>query len=349
MWTKLKKALKIKYPITFWMLASALLFGTLVVVHAAYSGTADVKRVVSTQASSSTVFSSNYMESGGLAIKSLRTTAEGDFICNVTVCNYDQLDPASPARAQITYSFKAELCRYDTSTESYVVVSEVQTKTIDNVTSNKTFYVKKVMDDNLEIKTDTEHSLNESPFYYEYTDETLAGGTSNKDSFNICFDSAEVDLAVADLFIRVTATPTDESMQQNSGVGILQSVISVSKGRTVETGWYGSLDERTNQDYDGYNLVVEGSGEGTIDILWYDSKFTINPVFISVEGLTPGDATSEGENWKKVTLPVDSTEKNRYVVQFYKKNENTPYTGSEFPSKYIKCSNYQAATSTPEP
>ena len=102
MWTKLKKALKIKYPITFWMLASALLFGTLVVVHAAYSGTADVKRVVSTQASSSTVFSSNYMESGGLAIKSLRTTAEGDFICNVTVCNYDQLDPASPARAQIT-------------------------------------------------------------------------------------------------------------------------------------------------------------------------------------------------------------------------------------------------------
>lgn len=229
MWTKLKKALKIKYPIAVWMLLSAFLLGTLIVVHAAYSGTADVKRVVSTQASSSTVFSSNYMESGELAIKSLRTTAEGDFICNVTVCNYDQLDPASPARAPITYSFKAELCRYDTSTESYVVVSEVQTKTIDNVTSNKNFYVKKVMDDNLEINTDTvhSHSLNESPFYYEYTDETLAGGTSNKDSFNICFDSAEVDLAVADLFIRVTATPTNESMQQNSGVGILRSVISV--------------------------------------------------------------------------------------------------------------------------
>lgn len=95
--------------------------------------------------------------------------------------------------------------------------------------------------------------------------------------------------------------------------------------------------------------MVEGSGEGTIDILWDDSEFTINPVFISLEGLAPVDATSEGENWKKVTLSVDSTEKNRYVVQFYKKKENTTYTGPKFPSIYIKCKNYQAATPTPGP
>ena len=350
MWTRLKKALKIKYSITVWMLASAFLLGALVVVYAAYSGTADVKRVVSTQASSGTAFSSNYMESGELVIKSLRTTAEGNFICNVTVCNYDQLDPASPAKAQITYSFKAELCRYDNSTGNYVVVSEVQTKTVDYVTSNKIFYVKKVMDNNLEINTDTEHSLNEYPYVFEYTEETLAGGTSNKDSFDVCFDSEEVDLEVAELFIRVTATPTEESMLQNSGVGVLRSIISVSKGRTVETGWYGSLDERTSRDYDGYNLVIEGSGAGTIDILWDNEKFIINPVFLTNNSLNPTDATSEGTGWKKVTLPVNSTVENRYVVQFYKKDEDTNYTGTEFPSKYIKCSNYQQTIqSTPTP
>ena len=344
MWTKLKKALKIKYPVTAWMLISVFLLGAVVIVYAAYSGTADVKRVVSTQASSSTVFSSNYMETGGLAVKNLRTTAERIFTCNVTVCNYDQLDPTSPAKAPITYSFKAELCRYDTSTDSYVTVSEIQTKTVDGVTSNKTFSVKKVMNDNLEIM-DTEHSLNASPFNYEYTGETLAGGTSYKDSFDITFDSYEVDLKVAELFIRVTATPSDESMQQNTSIGILQSVISVSKGRTVETGWYGSLDEHTSQDYDGYNLVIEGSGAGTIDILWNNTKFSINPVFLinnasRLTEVTEADTT----DWMKVTLTVDSSVENRYVVQFFKKGENTSYIGPEFPSKYIRCSHYQEKT-----
>ena len=344
MWTKLKKALKIKYLVTAWMLISVFLLGAVVIVYAAYSGTADVKRVVSTQASSSTVFSSNYMETGGLAVKNLSTTAEGNFTCNVTVCNYDQLDPTSPAKAPITYNFKAELCRYDTSTDSYVTVSEIQTKTVDGVTSNKTFSVKKVMNDNLEIG-DTEHSLNASPFNYEYTGETLAGGASYKDSFDITFDSYEVDLKVAELFIRVTATPSDESMQQNTSIGILQSVISVSKGRTVETGWYGSLDEHTSQDYDGYNLVIEGSGAGTIDILWNNAKFSINPVFLTnnasrLTAVTDADTT----DWKKVTLTVDSSVENRYVAQFFKKDENTSYIGTGFPSKYIRCAHYQEKT-----
>ena len=63
---RLKKL--IKYPITIWMLVSIALLGTMIIVRAAYSGTANVKRVVSSQASSNTVFSSNYLDSGELIV-----------------------------------------------------------------------------------------------------------------------------------------------------------------------------------------------------------------------------------------------------------------------------------------
>lgn len=148
-----------KYHITIWMVVSVFTLCTMIAVYAAYNGTADVKRVVSTQATSSTVFSSNYMETysyqGGIAVKNLRTTTDGNFICAVTVCNYDQLAPTSPAQGLIEYAFKAELVIYNAATDEYEVVTELQ-KNGDTV---KTFYVQKIMDDNETIATDTPHSI----------------------------------------------------------------------------------------------------------------------------------------------------------------------------------------------
>ncbi len=337
-----------KYPITVWMLISVFTLCTVVVVYAAYNGTADVKRVVSTQASSNTVFSSNYMQAGGLAVKELRTTADGNFICNVTVCNYDQLNLGNPAHALITYDFTAELLEYDMTNKTYQKVGVVQEKT--DGTGNKVFYVQKKMDDNETIGTDQVHVLNAGSFLYTYSAETLAGGTSNKDSFDICFDSEEVEKDVADLFIRVTATPTAESAQFNGSVPTLSCIISVSQGRSIETGWHGSLNESNTLDYDGYNLIVEGSGKGTIDILWDSREFTINPIFKQINSSKLTDETDAAlEGWRKVTLTVDSTEENRYVVQFYKKNTNSAYSGNNFASRYIKCENYivQADPETP--
>ena len=332
-----------KYPVTIWMVASMLALSAVCVTYAAYNGTADVKRVVSTQATSSTVFSSNYMEvysSTNMVVKSLRTTEEDNFICTITVCNYDQLDPTSHARGKIDYSFTAELVRYDSNTSKYESVTEVQM----NGTTPKTFYVQKTMDENLSFDTDTQHSINSTgSFSYTYSSESLTGGVSSKDTFDICFDAAEVVKDLPDLFIRVTATPTAESVQQNSGISILSSIISISRGRSVETGWHGSLQEETNKDYDGYNLIIEGSGSGTIDICWDDTKFAMNPAFVTLYGtILSGEENDSPEGWKKRTLTVNSIQNNRYVVQFYKKHENVSYTGSNFPSKYIKCKNYNA-------
>ena len=250
---------------------------------AAYNGTAIVKRVVSTQASSSSSFSSNYMEvySTNIALKSLRTTNEGDFICPVTVCNYDQLDPTSPAKALINYTFTAELVKYNESTGEYDLVTTVQTKENDTA---KTFYVQKIMDNNQTISSDGQHSMNSTgSFSYTYSSESLEGGSTLRDTYNICFDATEVAKDVPDLFIRVSAIPTSESQQQ-SGVSNLASVISISQGRIVETGWHGSLQETSTTDYDGYNFIIEGSGAGTIDILWdninrvADAGDTVSPL-----------------------------------------------------------------------
>jgi len=337
----------IKLPVTAWMLVSVFTLYIVNVSYSAYNGTADVKRVVSTQASSNTSFSSNYMESGSLIVKNLHTTSNGDFICTVTVCNYDQLDPSSSARALITYDFKAELVRYDSANNRYEVVSGIQTK---DGGAEKTFYVKKIMDNNESINTDTQHNINTPDFGYTYVGETLTGGTSNKDSYEICFDSTEVEKETPELFIRVSATPTAESMQQNSGVANLHSYISISRGRTVETGWHGSLSESNTSDYDGYNLIVEGSGSGTIDIRWDNREFTINPAFITNNsGKVTAVTNDSAEGWKKVTLTVNSAQENRYVIQFYKKKANTSYTGSNFPSRYIICDNYAASVNVSEP
>lgn len=337
-----------KYPVTVWMLTSFFAFFTVVIVYAAYNGTVDVKRVVSTQASSNVVFSSNYMETGELVVKGLRTTADGNFICNVTVCNYDQLNLGNPAHSPITYDFTAELMRFDIESEQYVRVDSIQEKM--DGTGAKTFYVQKIMDDNVKIDTDKTHDINAGPFTYTYPGERLEGETSNKDSYDICFDSEEVKMEIAELFIRVSAVPTPESVQLNGGVPSLSSIISVSQGRSIETGWHGSLNESSTLDYDGYNLIVEGTGKGTIDILWDSREFTISPAFIEINSskLT-NEASTDTEGWKKVRLTVNSTEENRYVVQFYKKKTNESYSGTNFASKYIKCENYivQADPETP--
>lgn len=333
----------IKYPVTIWMIVSLLILSSVYMVFAAYNGTAIVKRVVSTRASSGSVFSSNYMDvySTNIAVKNLRTVNEGNFICPITVCNYDQLDPTSPAHGTIEYSFTAELVRYDSGTGTYVPVTTVQTKENDVA---KTFYIQKIVDDNQTITSDAEHSLNSAgSFSYTYVSESLAGDTPFRDTYNICIDATEVAKSAPELFIRVTAEPTADSIQQ-FGINNLASIISVSQGRSVETGWHGSLQETVSTDYDGYNLIVEGSGAGTIDIVWDKSKFTLNPVFVEKygslgTGILDDEETVLGQTVKRTLTVNSATGDNRYVVQFYKNGPGT-YIGTDFPSKYIQCRNY---------
>lgn len=111
------------------------------------------------------------------------------------------------------------------------------------------------------------------------------------------------------------------------------------------------MDELNTNDYDGYNLVIEGSGSGTIDILWDSNEFAINPAFLEMNqnsGKLTAVTDAAAAGWKKATLTVNSNEDNRIVAQFYKVKEDEYYIGAEFPSKYIRCENYIAKTEEAE-
>lgn len=334
---RIKNILKkiMKYPITIWMVISILALITIYIAYAAYNGTAIVKRVVSTQPTSTSVFSSNYLEeySSNITVKDLRTTTEGNFTVSVTVCNYDQMDVNSYAKGLIEYELKAELVHQ--VGDDYELVNSVQM----NGDVPKIFNIQKTMDDNVATSGETVNDLNVNPFIVTYPVESLTGGSPLKDSFNICFDAAEVAKETPDLFIRVTATPTEQSVQLNSGITTLACIISVSQGRSVETGWHGSLQETdSSEEYDAYNLIIEGSGVGEIDILWDNTEFTMNPKFVELYSakLTRESDVLDRPGWKKRTLSVNSMQENRYDVQFYKKKPSATGTGK------ILCNNYNA-------
>ncbi len=333
-----------KYWITIWMAAAFITLGAIV-VYGAYSGTAHVKRVVSTMSTYDTVFSSKYMERPQ-GLKTIHTTLFEDYICPVTVCNFAQLTPTGYSSERIKYSLKAELVVYDSISKQYTAVNEVQMKTLNGATVPKTFYIKKTYNDNepLTITNDDIHVLNsEGLFSYTFPDEELAGGDSYTDTFEVCFDAVETLKETPDLYIRLTATPINTNT--NGTVTEMSCILSISKGRTIETGWHGALAESSALDYDGYNLIVEGVGKGTIDIRWDNTKFMINPAFTSdttnnsfaTEVVDDSDA-----DWKKITLNVNSLTKNRYEIQFYKKTPSTTYTSNNSASQYIKCDNYVA-------
>lgn len=332
-----------KYWITIWMLLSVAALGTYI-TYAAYAGTAQVKRVVSTMPTFDTVFSSNYMENP-LGVKNLHTTSFENYICPVTVCNFAQLTPTGFSKEKIKYSLTAELVTYDSSSRQYVQIDTVQTKTVNGVSVNKTFYIKKTHDDNNAITSEI-HSLNSTgSFSYTFTDELLAGGDSHTDTFDICFDESETLKESPDLYIRLRAVPDDTNT--NGTVTEMSCVISISKGRTIETGWHGSLAESGAIDYDGYNMIVEGVGIGTIDIRWDNTRFMINPAFISDttnNSFATGVVDDDTTGWRKITLNVNSLTKNRYEIQFYKRIAGTTYTGDDHAGNYIVCDHYVVST-----
>ena len=338
-----------KYWITIWMVLSVAALGTFI-AYGAYAGTAQVKRVVSTMPPIDTVFSSNYMENPQ-GIKNLHTTKFENYICPVTVCNFAQLTPTGFSREKIRYSLTAELVRFDSGSRQYITVDQLQTKISNGSPIAKTFYIKKTHDDNEPITSDSIHSLNSNDaFSYTFSNEELAGGDSHTDTFNVCFDAAETLKEMPDLYIRLTATPEDTNT--NGTVTEMSCILSISKGRIIETGWHGALAESSATDYDGYNLIVEGVGQGRIDIRWDNTKFMINPAFTS-DTTNNSFASNNGSgspvvddstsDWKKITLNVNSLTKNRYEVQFYKRLPPTTYTGDNSANNFIKCDNYDVA------
>ncbi|MCR5796684.1 MAG: hypothetical protein K6G63_02055 [Eubacterium sp.] len=327
--------------ITVWLVISAITL-TLTIVYAAYLGNTEVKRVVSTASISNVFFSSNMLDSSsnGL-IKNIKTAeTTQNYECLVSIFNYDEMMPTNFAKDDIPYRLTATLYKYDTDSGTFQKVTNVVKSEDDS--RNEVFSIQKVKDNNTNV-SESEYNLNTGEFMVEYPSEVLQGGASHANTYKLIIDKEEVAKDVPIFYIRLEAEP---SAQNIDGVVARQSgYISASKGTVYNSGWSGELSERTERSYDGYNMIISGSGTGTIDLSWNNERFEINKFFLeqyAYDSSTGTGIDSEGVKvngtTSKITLHVDSIVSNRYEVQFYKKTKGN--YNLETVKSSIKCNNY---------
>lgn len=337
-----------KHWITFWMITAVLIFSVFIGIYnyAAYMGNSNMKRSISTRSISDIVFSSNVMKAPAQARNLHESNSAAEYEYPVTVCNFEQMSPATHAKEIINYELTAELVKYDGT--AYVPVTSTVYR--EDGTTPKVFQIRQTADDNTQLSGATEYDLNSGTFKVIYENQTLSDRISATDTFTLVFDREEMKKDSTDYYIQITATPTNTTAVSGT-ITRLQAQISVSKGKDYGSRWRAVLTEPDDADYDAYNVQVSGSGAGTIEIMWKTEYFNISDMFLMDTENSFKDSTGAavtGDNaiitageWSKVILEVDSyTKENKYDIQFFKKHSHT-FSASDPVSAYIKEGEYK--------
>lgn len=340
-----------------WLVSVLLLACGIFVAYAAYTEISSVKRVVSTISTPGELFSSNCMRKD---ISSRRLTSKE---YTITVCNFDQETPTTYNPSNITYTLYAEL--QIKQGDDYVPLSEFVSSLPEGereryVTKASKYFITKTEDDeNGTIEPlETKGFTIESNFKVTFDVDMLASQKSSIDKYKVEVDEEDLNNTDTEFFIHVWAEPTVPANLSN-----IEARLYGAKTIADTGSWTGTFLETNcaTVDYDFYNYVITGSGVGTVDILWDAEKFEINQFFFNITlsgnefdgGNSPvniettdnkyGRDKYEGKyvGWKKVTLKVDSTSKNRYELQLYKTPSNSltgvSYTGENAATNFIAC------------
>lgn len=338
--------------IRVWLICAVMLTFFSSVAYAEYTQVSSVKRVASAKASPGVMFSSNCMRTS----TSLRPLTTSEY--TVTVCNYDPENPTVYNPAEINYTLTAQLQVYYNG--DYITMEQLKTKLAENtetyneyVEKAKKYYIQKTANDSRPV--DNIQQLN---FYTEendtvtfhdvnFSNESLATSQTSVDKFSVHIDEASLNNINPEFFVLLTATP-EQSMYTPISTKLYGA-------KTIESNatWNGTFveDNISEKEYDFYNYIISGSGEGTVDIIWDPTKIEINGFFLTElsgntflnNNNTPVTIAANDPNysdkagWEKITLEVNSLVKNRYELQLYKKIPYTSYTGEQSPDKFIEC------------
>lgn len=310
-----------KHWITVWLVVCVFAFASFG-TYAAFTRINIVKRVVSTDAGAGARFSSDCMNSstsGMITRKSFSSQSDVPTV-TVNVFNYPYPKASLYRNAVTEYDVVATIGTHDGTTFTALAGEDLAGLSND-------YY--------MNYNNGTNRSFNASSGTLSFDDCRMAAGKVNPDTFNIHFDAAELGDNPPGYCVEVIATPKDTSLP------VLKGYISVRYVKSAETGWTGSLEELDdNKVYDGYNYILEGSGAGRITFSWNPTYLTINKQFlqnlenefyVSVNGtptkISGNSSLTEDSSYfptvngmKSITLVVDSQNKNRYEVQFYKTN-----------------------------
>lgn len=329
---KLIKTFK-KHWITIWLIIAAISL-TIVTSYAIYTRITIAKRVVSTQAGANSLFSSDHMNATLMTVIEPILDSSKDADVSVNIFNY-----AYPKEAV----FRGEATDY------------TLTATIGSLGANDSFSaltgenLTELSSYNYRIK----HNSNNESFVFgtdgkaSYTFEncSIAGGAANSDLFTLTFDKNEVSNSPKEYCVKLVATPN------NTDLPVLTGIVMVRFSKQASTGWSGSLediDEDIEDDYDGYNYYLEGTGKGKLTFRWDAAHVTINKDFLNnrnnvfySRSVTVNEQGEEEYTYTNITSPteesltdistgiatltidVDSSKQNRYEVQFYKVNSKT--------------------------
>ena len=239
---------------------------------AAYTSFNSVKRVVSTERRSDTMFGSNYLTllnltDNNYSIRRITLSEEEkNNTFTVKVCNYAWGDESLYNTKDITYTVQANLIAMDGG------------KLPESIT--------KIRINDIAFKANGECTL---------TSQDLKAGKARENTYRFELP-AELKNKIE---IQIVAEPTNESAEAVNSQK-LAAVISFADYESVKS-WTGHfLDSqangRTPDDYDAFNYEISGNGAGTVTMTWPASlqlsKWTTNgqqvtgPYSFEVDGAT---------------------------------------------------------------
>lgn len=293
-----------KHWITIWLIIAVISL-TVVTSYAIYTRITIAKRVVSTQAGANSLFSSDHMNSTVLKVIEPVSDNSVDVEVPVNVFNY------SYPKESV---YRGDITEYDLIA------------TIGTLGSNDSFTP--LTGDDLaglsSLNYKIVHNENNDTFVFgaggnashTFSGCSIVGGSAGNDLFTLTFDKIELGNAPNGYCIKLVAVPF------NGDLPTLTGLVMVRFSKRASTGWTGSLeeiDESIEDDYDAYNYYLEGNGKGKLTFRWNSKYVRINPDFKNNSDYSfDGDITDIGNDISQLTINVDSSEINRYEIQFFK-------------------------------
>ena len=333
-----KRFIKIikKQWLLIWTLAAALTMTTIIASAEYKSATSNMHRVVVSKKGPGMMFSSNYLIQDGDSIYhpiyvKPKGEGEGRYSDNyLYIWNYNTSDIERRYPEDINYTLNVTL------TDQSGTPLSAQTSVPGNIEITDPSGTKITLDGNNRSGSFSNQKL-------------IASESAAQNRYTISFSEGwDID-ANENICVQIKAVPTTRNSGETySDLAVISGVVGLkTTSSAISNGWKASISEQPQDGttttpapsaFDGYNLVLTGSGSATIVVKWDTSKLDLNRYFIDednrVYNFENGEVVlgeTDASGWRTMTIYADTARenRNRYTIQLYK-------TGTQEPESWVK-------------
>ncbi len=315
-----------KQWLIIWILAASTILVTMLASAESFFTLSPLKRVLVSKDGHGLLFSSNILEKSENDVISYipsYQTGNTPYTVNLYLWNFDEKDEGTRYTEDINYKLEAKF----TDTEGNVLDAEA--------VGAHTVVIAPT------VPSGTALTLSSASLSGELTDQKLAysDSSSTENAYTVTFTGWSLD-DDTEICVQIRAIPT----QKNSGemytdLSELARIVGLRRARVSgSNGWKANISEMTSSnsptDFDGYNLIVSGSGKATITISWDTTMLDVNKNFytstdnvfgyiFSGEEAEIVDGGVSDDGWRTITISADTSKesqnnRNRYTLQLYK-------------------------------